>query len=184
MRMLKTSLFVIASSMACSLPALAQHGHAASPHITINSVVDGDSITLSYGSPYTKDPKSGEARQVWGKLIPFDKVWRMGADEATVLTTKAPLMMGDTLLPEGSYSLWALPAADGTAKLVINKQTGQWGTQDHDSQDLARIDLKKKTLDCPIDHFVMAVERAHGGGAVLKLSWENLEYSVPFSVKK
>ncbi len=184
MRTIKASTLSIIASLACSLPALAQHGHAASPHITINAVVDGNSITLSYGSPFTKDPRSGEPRKVWGQLVPYDKVWRTGADEATVLTTKQPLVMGDTTIPAGTYTLWTLPAADGSAKLVVNKQTGQWGTEYDEGQDLARIDLKKSALDCPLDHFVMAVERVKGGGGVLKLSWENLEYSMPFTVKK
>lgn len=163
--------------------AFAQHGHAASPHITINAVIDHDSITLSYGAPYTKDPHTGEPRKVWGKLVPYGEVWRTGADEATTLTTKQPLMVGDTTIPEGTYTLWTLPQSDGSAKLIINKQTGQWGTQYDESQDLARVDLKKETLSCPMEQFRMALERTSTGG-VLKLMWEDTAYALPFTVKK
>ena len=58
----------------------------------------------------------------------------------------------------GKYSLLCLPAEDGTAKLIINKQTGQWGTQYDKSQDLARVDMKKGTLEKPVDQFTMAIE--------------------------
>jgi len=177
------SLVAAAALTAGALPALAQHGHAASPHITINAVIDHDSITLSYGAPYTKDPRSGEARKVWGGLVPYGEVWRTGADEATTLTTKEALVVGDTTIPAGTYTLWTLPAPDGSAKLIINKQTGQWGTQYDASQDLARLDLKKETVSCPVNHFTMAVERSASGGAI-KLMWEDTAYALPFTVKK
>jgi hypothetical protein len=178
------SLVATAAFLASTAPMLAQHGHAASPHLTINRVVDRDSITLVYGSPYTKDPRSGETRKIWGGVIPFGEVWRMGADEATLLTTKEALQIGDTTVPAGTYSLYTLPASDGSAKLIINKQTGQWGTEYDKSQDLARIDLKKETVACPVDHFVMGIERGASGGGVLKLMWEDVGYSLAFTVKK
>jgi hypothetical protein len=182
MNKLKT-LVGITALLASGLPLLAQHGHAASPHISISAVVDGDSLTLVYGSPGIKDPRSGEPRKIWGKLVPFGKVWRTGADEATVLTTQKPLAFGDTTLAPGTYSLWTLPAEDGSAKLIINKQTGQWGTSYDEGQDLVRLDLKKDALDCPVDRFMMAIERNSGGG-VLKMMWETTQYSIPFTVKK
>jgi hypothetical protein len=116
--------------------------------------------------------------------VPYDKVWRTGADEATLLTTEQPLMLGETAVPAGKYSLYTLPAADGTAKLVINKQTGQWGTRYDQSQDLARIDLKKETLDKPVDQFTMVVEKGASGGGVLKMLWENTQFSAAFTVQK
>jgi hypothetical protein len=178
------SLVATAALIASTTPLLAQHGHAASPHITINRVVDHDSITLVYGSPYTKDPRTGDARKIWGKLIPFGEVWRMGADEATLLTTKEALQIGDTAVPAGTYSLYVLPASDGSAKLIINKQTGQWGTDYDKGQDLARIDLKKETVACPVDHFVMSIEHGASSGGELKLMWEDVGYSLAFTVKK
>jgi hypothetical protein len=182
MNKLKT-LVGITTLLASALPLLAQRGHAASPHVTINAVVDGDSLTLVYGSPNIKDPRTGETRKIWGKLVPFGKVWRTGADEATLLTTEKPLVLGDTTLAPGTYSLWTLPAEDGTAKLIVNKQTGQGGTRYDESQDLTRLDLKKAALDCPVDHFTMAIERSAGGG-VLRMMWETTQYSIPFTVKK
>jgi len=73
---------------------------------------------------------------------------------------------------------------DGTAKLIVNKQTGQWGTQYDQKQDLARIDLKKDALDKTVDQFTMAIDPNPAGGGILKMMWENTGYEVPFTVKK
>ena len=64
----------------------------------------------------------------------------------------------------------------------MNKQTGQWGTKYDESQDLARIDLKKANVDQPVDQFTIAVEKEKDGG-VLKMTWEKTQYSAPFTVK-
>jgi hypothetical protein len=176
------SLFMIAALMVSGLPLLAQQ-HRVSPHETIGGVIDGDRITVVYGRPYTKNPHGDDMRKIWGGLVPYGEVWRMGADEATLLITQKPLVIGGTTVPAGCYSLYTLPNEDGTAKLIINKAIGQWGTQYDQSQDLARVDLKKAALDKSVDQFTMAVAKGDGGG-VLKLSWENTEYSVAFTVQK
>jgi hypothetical protein len=153
--------------------------------------VDGNRVTVVYGRPYTKDPKTGEPRKIWGGLVPFGKVWRTGADEATLLITQQDLQIGDATVPAGAYSLWTLPNEDGTAKLIINKQIGQWG-QDYkdmknvydEAKDLARVDLKKEPLEKPVDQFTMSVGKNSSGGGIIKLMWEDTQYSVPYSVKK
>src|SRR5437868_979977 len=121
----------------------AQDKPRVSPHETVTASIDGNDVTIVYGRPYTKDPKTGAPRKVWGELVPFGKVWRTGADEATLLTTKEPLDIGGTAVPAGTYSIYTLPEANG-AKLIVNKQTGQWGTKYDEKQDLARIDMKKE----------------------------------------
>jgi hypothetical protein len=135
-----------------------------------------------YGRPYSKDPKTGQIRKIWGGLVPDGKIWRMGADEATLLITQQPIVLGETTVPAGAYTLFMLPTGEG-AKLVINKQLGQWGLQYDEKQDLARVDLKKEPLDKTVDQFTMAVEKA-GNGGVIKMMWENTQFSVPFTVKK
>src|SRR5438045_931028 len=66
-------------------PLDAQKRARISPHDTTKATIDGDAIEIVYGRPYTKDPKSGEKRKIWGGLVPFEKVWRLEADEATLL---------------------------------------------------------------------------------------------------
>ncbi|HET7535727.1 MAG TPA: DUF2911 domain-containing protein [Candidatus Didemnitutus sp.] len=156
-----------------------------SPHETISSRIDGNRVTIVYGRPYSKDPKSGNVRKIWGELVPFDKVWRLGADEATLLVTQEPLDLGGTALPAGAYTLYLLPAADGSAKLLVNKQIGQWGADIYNEKtEFARVDLKKDTLDPALDQFAMSIEKNGNTGGVIKLGWEKTQYSVTFAVKK
>ncbi len=156
-----------------------------SPHDTISARIDGNVVMLVYGRPYSKDPKSGELRKIWGTLVPFDKVWRTGSDEATLLITQQAIELGGTLIPAGIYSLYTLPAADGSAKLLVNKLYAQWGANPYDEkQEFARVDLKKDTLATQVDQFTMAIEKNPAGGGVIKLAWESTQFSVPFTVKK
>jgi hypothetical protein len=185
MKKLKASLIIMAF-LTGALPLMAQ-GKRVSPHETTGAVIDGNRVTIVYGRPYTKDPRSGEARKIWGGLVPYGEVWRTGADEATLLITQKPIKIGETTVPAGAYSLFTLPNEDGTAKLVINKQIGQWGVGPgsyDEAQDLARVDLKKEALGTPLDQFTMAVGKNPSGGGVLKLMWEATQYSVAFTVEK
>jgi hypothetical protein len=177
------SILVIAALVIGALPLMAQQKRV-SPHETISSVIDGNRVTLTYGRPYSKDPRSGEPRKIWGSLVPFGKVWRTGADEATVLITQKPLVIGDTTIPAGAYTLFTLPNEDGTAKLIFNKQLGQWGLQYDEKQDFARVDLKKEPAAMPADQFTMAIAKNTAGGGLIKLMWEDTQYSAAFTVQK
>jgi hypothetical protein len=183
---------VVAAELVSSTPAMAQAAkkkarQRISPHETITATIDGDELKLVYGRPYTVKPGTSEVRKIWGGLVPYGEVWRTGADEATLLTTEKPIEIGGYSLAAGTYSLFTVPAEDGTAKLVINKKTGQWGVpykvDEEKANELARVDLKKKELDKDVPQFTMAIEPQDGGG-VLKMMWEKTEYSVPFTVKK
>lgn len=164
-------------------PLLAQQKRVSPPDLS-GAVIDGSRVTVYYSRPYTKDPKSGAPRKIWGGLVPHGAVWRMGANEATMLVTQQPIELGGLAIPAGASTLFLLPAADGTAKLIVNKQVGQWGTQYDEKQDLGRIDLKKDATEKPVDQFTMAVEKNPAGGGMLKMMWDDTQYSVPFTVKK
>lgn len=173
---------LIITAFLSALPLMAQEtrvnstgGH--SPHETTSRVVNGDRITITYGRPYMK------GRQIWGGLVPFGKVWRTGADEATTLITQKPIEIGGTTVPAGAYTLFTLPNEDGSAKLIINKEIGQWGIGPgsyDEKQDVARVDMKKETLDTPVEEFTMTVTR----DGQLKMSWDKTQYSVSFTVQK
>ena len=180
------SILAIGAIVVSTLPLMAQQKRV-SPHETVSAIVDGNRVMVVYGRPYTKNPKTGESRKIWGELVPYGKVWRTGADEATLLITQKPIVFGATTIPTGAYTLFTLPNEDGTAKLIINKQVGQWGIGPgsyDEKQDVARIDLKKDALDAPVDQFTMAVSKNPSGGGVLKMMWENTEFSAPFTVQK
>jgi hypothetical protein len=177
------SILIIGVIIASTLPLMAQQKRV-SPHETTSAVIDGNRVTIVYGRPYTKDPRTGENRKIWGGLVPYGKVWRTGADEATLLITQKSIVIGETMIPAGAYTLFTLPQEDGTTKLIVNKQLGQWGLQYDEKQDVARIDLKKDVLDTPVDQFTMAVSKNPSGGGLLKMMWENTQFSVSFTLQK
>lgn len=182
MKYRRTLLILSVSLIALSFIS-AEEKPRVSPHETVTADIDGATVTIVYGRPYSKDPKSGATRKIWGELVPFGKVWRTGADEATLLTTTQALDIGGTSIPAGTYSLFTLPDASG-AKLIVNKQTGQWGTKYDEKQDLARIDMKKEAAAKPADQFTIAIEKNAAGGGTLKLTWEDTQYSVALKAKK
>jgi hypothetical protein len=138
-----------------------------SPHDTASATVDGAKVSITYGRPYMR------GRKIIGGLVPYGRVWRTGADESTTLTTDAPLIIGGAAVPAGKVSLYTLPSPQGW-KLIINKQTGQWGTEYDEAQDLARVDMTAKALAAPVDQFTIKIE-----GGQIRLAWELTEVSVP-----
>ncbi|MDF2441093.1 MAG: hypothetical protein JWN98_2077 [Abditibacteriota bacterium] len=165
-------------------PLMAQQARVSPPDVA-SAVLDGNRVTVYYSRPFTKDPKTGAPRKIWGGLVPFGQVWRLGANEATLLVTQQPLEVGGVTIPAGASTLFLLPQQDGPAKLIINKQVGQWGSQYDDKQDIGRIDMKTDTLDKSADQFTIAVAKnPDAAGGLLRLMWENTQYSVPFTVKK
>lgn len=150
----------------------------ASPHETTSATVDGAKISIEYGRPYKK------GRTIWGGLNPWGQVWRLGADEATTLTTDKALQVGSLAIPAGKYTLY-MWVDEKQPKLVVNKQTGQWGTVYNQDQDLGRVDLQKTARAQPLEQLTISIEQQKtGGGGVLTIAWDNAEYSVPFTVKK
>jgi len=134
-------------------------------------------IMIDYGQPHAR------GRNVYdGKIVPNNAVWRTGANSSTTFTTDVDLMFGDTRVPKGVYSLYTLPGDDGW-KLIINKQTGQWGTEYDPAQDLARIDMKVRKLSEPIDSFtIWLVPATDGPRGTLRMAWGNQELSTDWRV--
>jgi hypothetical protein len=149
-------------------------GQAGSPHETVEYTVHGAKITVAYGRPFIK----GRAIEA---VAPKDQAYRLGADEATVLTTDKPLMIGGMMLDPGSYSLWAWPTAAGW-KLVVNKQTGQWGTDYDAKQDLGRTDLKATTAPKPGENFTITVEEKPSANGALNFDWGKTRLTTDFMV--
>jgi hypothetical protein len=147
-----------------------------SPADTVRSSVGAAKIEVAYSRPYRR------GRVIFGsEVVPWNKVWRTGANAATQFTTSSDLMFGDKLVPAGKYTLWTLPTPTG-AKLIINSETGQWGTAYNEAKDFARLDLVTKTLPMPVDQFTIAVV-PQGAGGSLQLMWDTTMYSIPFTIK-
>jgi hypothetical protein len=142
-----------------------------SPPGTAEVTLKNKEITIDYSRPSLKGRKVGQ------ELAPYGKVWRTGANEATALNTAIDLNIGGAKVPAGKYTLYTLPS-EGTWKLIINKQTGQWGTQYDESQDLARVDMKKTALPQPVEQFTISFDKKNENTANLNLDWENTRVSV------
>ena len=184
---MKKAFVVTTAALIASLAAPLLHGQEkqrVSPHETVKATIDGNEVTIVYGRPYSKDPKSGEKRKIWGTLVPFDKAWRLGADEATSLTTQKPLEIGGKTVPAGSYTLFMLPHSETSASLIVNKQTGQWGTKYDEKQDLVRVDMRGAPASSPADQLTIAIDSGASGGGTLKVTWENTTYSVDLKANK
>jgi hypothetical protein len=177
------ALFGAASSEAQEQKRAASSG-GVSPHETTSAVIDGCRVTITYGRPFTKDPKTGEPRKIWGGLVPWDKAWRTGSDEATVLITQKAIMFGDTQVPAGAYTLYTIPSESGTSKLAISKNLGAWGVPVDEKNDLARVDMKKEPAEKQETQFTMAVAKNPSGGGVIKLMWEDTQFTAAFTVSK
>ena len=167
------TLLVLGSSL--SSPLLLSQQPIPVPRDSNEVIINGKRISINYGRP------SMRGRKIMGEFVPYHKVWRTGANEATRFTTEADLELGGMEIPRGSYSLWTLPS-EGEWKLIINKQVGQWGTVYNPQQDLARIDLEKKRFSTPVEKLTFAFERGANYSGVLRIEWENTSLSVPFKV--
>jgi hypothetical protein len=146
-----------------------------SPPDTTKATVGGANIQVAYSRPLKR------GRVIFGNVVPWNQVWRTGANAATQLTTDKDLVFGGKVVPAGKYTLWTLPTPTG-AKLIINSETGQWGTNYHADKDFARLDVTVNQLSQPVDQFVIGVV-PRGSGGVLRLAWDDKEYLIPFTVK-
>lgn len=182
MKTLISTIAIAALALTAVLPVSAQERRV-SPHETFSARLSGDRVTVTYGRPFTVKPGTTEVRKIWGGLVPWGEPWRLGADEATLLITQKPLVFGDKTIPAGAYTLYMVPQENGPSQLAFSTALGGWGIPVDTDHDVARVDLTKTDLDAPVNQFTMAITRNSSGG-VLKLSWENTEFSVPFAIQK
>ena len=142
-----------------------------SPRDTARGSIGGAEVWVDYGRPTKR------GRVIFGDVVPWNAVWRTGANAATQLNTSADLVVGGAKVPAGKYTLWTLPTPSGW-KLIINKQTGQWGTEYSAEQDLVRVDAKVETLAAPVEQLVIAFE-----SGALTITWDKARVSVPVAKK-
>jgi hypothetical protein len=109
---------------------------ALSPRDTMHARIDDATVAVDYSRP------SRRGRDIWGALVPWDQVWRLGADVATHMETSADFMIGGTRVPAGRYTLWMLPSARGPSRLIINSRVNLFGTQYDGTGDFARVPLE------------------------------------------
>jgi hypothetical protein len=176
---------------AVTLPAAAQPtpervepSGRATTQVTVTSRAAGAQpaaqvVKIDYGQPHAR------GRTVAGGLVPYDQVWRTGANSSTTLTTDVDLEIGGARVPKGSYSLYSLLTRAGW-KLVVNRQTGQWGTQYDAGRDLARVDMTLRQLPAAAAAESFTMTLVPSGAAPLQgtlaMSWGTLHGTVPWRV--
>ena len=142
-----------------------------SPRDTVRANLQGIDVWIDYGRPQKR------GREIFGNVVPWNVVWRTGANAATQLSTSADLVIGGATVPAGKYTLWTLPTASGW-KVIINTQTGQWGTVYDAQQDLVRVDARVETLSAPVEQLTIAFEPG-----ALTFAWDRTKVSVPVAKK-
>jgi hypothetical protein len=177
-------LFVCTSLLFAAATLLAQHDPAASPAATESVTIASKTITISYSSPAVK----GRAGKLFGKdgrigQDPTYPVWRAGANAATKLHTEANLTLGGLAVPKGDYSLYVDLSDPANWVLIVNKQTGQWGTVYDKAQDLGRVKMDMEKPPALAENLKYILKDLGGNTGKLQLVWENLCGSVPITVK-
>jgi hypothetical protein len=160
------ALLTLFAIMLAGTVSYAQPSHPKSPHDTVKT----KDITITYGRPYKK------GREIFGKLEPYGKVYRCGADEATQITFAKDVTFGGKPVKAGTYTFCAIPNATSWT-VILNSKLGQWGAFDYDKykdQDVVHVDVPVKTLSTPVEQLTMAA-----GGGKVSLAWDVVEVDVP-----
>ena len=175
---MKRTLFLKALSFFIAAVFFSFSGHAQdppkSPAATATGKIGDANITINYSSP------SVRGRKIWGELVPYDKVWRAGANTATSIETNKDLVVEGKKLPAGKYSIFATPG-EKEWTIILNSETGQWGIKrggeaNRDpAKDVLSVMVKPKKSDFN-ERLVYEVNKKD-----VTLKWENVE--VPISIK-
>jgi len=159
--------------------SLAQMGGGKRPSPAASATCDlggGKTIKTDYSSPRMK------GRKIFGELVPYGKVWRTGANEATTFVTSSDVTVGGKDVPAGSYTLFTIPNEDKWT-LIINKKTGEWGIPyKYESDELARVDMNVSKLPSPMEDFTISYEKS-GNGCTMHIDWDTTRASVDISAK-
>lgn len=140
----------------------------------ISQVVGDTTISISYHRPNVK------GRKIWGDLVPFEKVWRSGANNATVFEVSNDVTINGQPLPKGKYSLHSIPTANDVT-IIFNKTWDQWGSFDYkESEDALRIKVKPQTTTAPRETLMYEFESVKDNSADAVLSWS--DWRIPFTV--
>jgi hypothetical protein len=150
--------------------------HSLSVRDTVRATIGAASFTVDYSRPLVR------GRTLLGGIIPYDVVWRTGANAATQFTTSAPITLAGLQLPAGGYTLWTVPRAGGV-ELIVNRQTGQWGTSYDRSHDLGRAPMKSDTLTTPVEQFTIAIAGRDAKNGELTMAWGPFKWTAPIVVR-
>lgn len=171
--------FVLITAFFCTSVTAQNNKPRISPKAEIMQIVGLTEVHISYSRPGVK------GRNIWGDLVPYNKVWRAGANEATKISFSTDVTVEGKKLSAGSYSFFAIPA-ENEWTLIFNKTADQWGAFEYnESQDALRIKVKPEKTDTQewleFNFSEMSVNQNGSNSAVVNLVWEKLK--VPFKIE-
>ncbi|HLB10916.1 MAG TPA: DUF2911 domain-containing protein [Gemmatimonadaceae bacterium] len=140
---------------------------------TARATVGAANLSVDYGRPLAR------GRVLLGNVVPFNQVWRTGANAATQFMTSAPITLAGLPLAAGTYTLWTVPREDGKADLIVNKQSGQWGTEYDSKLDLGKKGLLVDKTTSPVEEFTVSIVPAGAKKGTLVMEWGTFRWSAP-----
>jgi hypothetical protein len=143
---------------------------------TTRASIGSATFSVDYGRPLAR------GRQLLGDVVLYDRVWRTGANAATQFTTSAAITVAGLALAPGTYTLWTVPHANG-ADLIVNKQTGQWGTSYLGSRDLGRAPMSSEALATPVEQFTISIVPTDAHHGTLAMEWGSFRWTAPIAVR-
>lgn len=149
---------------------------AFSPRDTARADAAGAHLWIDYGRP------SKRGRVVFGGIVPWGDVWRTGANAATQFSTDKPVMLGGTVVPAGKYTLWTVPTQNGWT-LIVNGETGQWGTAHKAERDLYKVPMTVSTKGDVTEKFFIHIAD-DGGKGQWHFVWDQTVAAVDFAVQQ
>ena len=145
---------------------------------TTRARIGAATFAVDYGRPLAR------GRKLLGGVVPFDYVWRTGANAATQFRTSAPITLAGIAVPPGTYTLWTIPREKGGADLIVNKQSGQWGTDYDGARDLGTAPMQTETPSAPVDRFTISIIDVDDRRGTLAIEWGPFRWTAPIVVDK
>ncbi len=140
-----------------------------SPQKVTTGIIDQVKVTVTYGSPATK------GRKIWGELVPWNEVWRSGANETTTMEFSAPVLVAGQPLPAGKFGFFTLPSQDGEWTLIFNAQWDTWGAYDYkEGEDALRARVRPVFQDQMAERLDFFIEK-NG----IRFRWEYMDLFIP-----
>jgi hypothetical protein len=143
---------------------------------TTRATIGAATFSVDYGRPLAR------GRTLLGNVIAYDRIWRTGANAATQFTTSAPITLAGLSLPAGTYTLWTAPHVRGV-DLIVNRQTGQWGTEYRRAQDLGTAPMTSDSVDPPVEKFTISIEPRDARRGTLTMAWGTFRWTAPIEVR-
>lgn len=149
-----------------------------SPRRQSTGMVNGVQVDVDYGSPYVKE------RVIWGELVPYDKIWRAGANEATAITFGSDVMIDGSEVAAGTYALFIIPKAAKDWTVILNEEWskeihGVWGAYDHKPEkDVLRFDVTPVFSEDTLESLTFTVTETG-----VTFAWEKASFSFEITAK-